>query len=169
MRGLMAWLLNVVLPGTGLIVRRREWLGFSLAMVFGICGNVALAGWLIAPAAVPSWLTRLAFGLCVLSWLLSQLLLLRQGILLKRRASGLAALLREARTAMEARDIESAGLALESGKAMDDENVELYVLRARLCALKGDQRGERAAWRRVLKLDRHGQYHAEARRRLDEP
>lgn len=163
----MAWLLNVVLPGTGLILRRREWLGFSLAVLFGICGNVALAGWLIAPAAVPGWLTRLAFELCGGVWLLSQVLLLRQGILLKRRAAGLDALLTEARSALAAGDAESAALALDSGTTVDDESVDLYVLRARLCESKGDERGRRAAWRRVVKLDRRGEHAAEARRALD--
>jgi hypothetical protein len=165
-REVMAWLLNVVLPGTGLIIRRREWLGFCLAMLFGICGNVALAGWLIAPAAVPSWLSWLAFGAAGVAWLLSQLLLLRQGICLKRRDSTLAELLREARSALEAGDIDRGRLALESGTAMDDENVEVCVLMARLCALQDDRGGVRTAWRRVLKLDRRGPYLAEARRAL---
>jgi len=162
----MAWLLNVVLPGTGLIIRRREWLGFSLAMVFGVCGNVALAGWLIAPVAVPFWLTWLAGGLCALSWLLAQLLMQRQVVLLRRRAGGIVALLREAQAAIEVGDLKSASLALERGAAMDDENVELYVLRARLCALEEDVKGERAAWRRVVKLDRQRRYGNEARRAL---
>ena len=43
----MALLLNLILSGSGLILRRREWLGLSMAMIFAICGNVAIAGWLI--------------------------------------------------------------------------------------------------------------------------
>lgn len=163
----MAWLFNVVLPGSGLIIRRREWLGFSLAVVFGLCGNVALAGWLIAPAAVPFWLTMLAVGLSGLSWVASQLLLHRQVVSLRRRAMGLGVLLREARSALEAGDTKSAHLALESGAALDDENVELHVLRARLCALEHDHTGASAAWRHVLKLDRRGPNGREARRALD--
>lgn len=89
---MMAWLLNVIVPGTGLIVRRREWLGFSLALVFGICGNVALAGWLIAPAAVPRWLVHVAAGLCGLSWLLSQWLMLRLDHIHKYRTEAQQAL-----------------------------------------------------------------------------
>ena len=42
-------LLNILLPGTGLIVRRREWLGLSLVMLYGICANVALADrWIVS-------------------------------------------------------------------------------------------------------------------------
>jgi hypothetical protein len=164
---MMAWLLNVIVPGAGLIVRRREWLGFSLALVFGICGNVALAGWLIAPAAVPGWLVQVAAGLCGLSWLLSQWLMLRQGILLERHAAGLAALLQDARSALESGDTASARLALDSAAAMDDERAEFHVLRARLCDLDGDGQGMRAAWRHVLRLDHDHKYRAEAQRALE--
>lgn len=75
-----SWLLNIILPGAGLIVARREWLGFLSATVFGICGNVALAGWLIAPAALPLWLTRLATVMTLLAWIGAQVLLKRQSI-----------------------------------------------------------------------------------------
>ncbi len=75
---MIPWLINFLLPGTGLILVRREWLGFLLAIVFGICGNVALAGWFIAPSAVPLWLTRIAESMTVLAWLVSQILLKRQ-------------------------------------------------------------------------------------------
>jgi len=70
-------LLNILLPGTGLILTGREWLGFLLAIVFGICGNVALAGWLIAPAAIPIWLTRIAAFMTFLAWVCAQVLLKR--------------------------------------------------------------------------------------------
>ena len=72
-----SWLLNVILPGAGLILARREWLGFLLAIVFGICGNVALAGWLIAPAAIPPWLAGLATIMALLSWIVAQVMLRR--------------------------------------------------------------------------------------------
>lgn len=84
-----AWILNILLPGTGLILSRREWQGFSLVLLFGVCGNVALAGWLIAPAAIPRWLTWLAMVISVLSWIASQTLYHRQVQLLRHCASGL--------------------------------------------------------------------------------
>jgi hypothetical protein len=70
-------LLNLFLPGTGLILARREWLGFLLAIVFGICGNVALAGWFVAPAAIPPWLAGIATVLAFLFWTLAQIMLRR--------------------------------------------------------------------------------------------
>jgi len=93
----MVRVLNIIIPGTGLIFRRREWLGFSLALIFGICGNLALAGWLIAPVAMPGWLVWLASVLAGSSWVLAQVLFRRQGIAMRG--------LLEAASASEAGDI----------------------------------------------------------------
>ena len=158
----MALFLNLILSGSGLILRRREWLGLSMAMIFAICGHVAIAGWLIAPEAVPHWLTRLAVLLGVLTWVLSQFLFYRQGRILARMKLGLASLLSEARRALENDDLTSARRALDNGVMLDDENVELHAMRARLSVMEGDDRGMQAEWRRVLELDRGGRYHADA-------
>ncbi|MEK6644102.1 MAG: hypothetical protein AABZ08_09345 [Planctomycetota bacterium] len=80
----MLQFLNILIPGAGLIVRCREWLGFSLSLIFAMCGNVAIAGWLIAPNALPSWLTWLAAALTILAWLLAQVLFWKQGQALSR-------------------------------------------------------------------------------------
>ncbi len=75
-----ALILNLLLPGTGLILRRREWLGLALSLLFGICCNVALAGRLIAPAAIPGWLTMLAIVMAAATWLWGQVLFKRCGV-----------------------------------------------------------------------------------------
>ncbi len=162
----MAWLLNVLLPGAGLIIRRREWLGFSLALVFGINGNVVLAGRLIAPAAIPAWLTLIATGLTCVSWVSAQVLLRRQNLLLAHRAEGVSVALREVTSALAYDDRAAARLALESGFAMDDENAELHMLRARLCEMEGDDDGMRAACHGVLKFGRDGPHGEQASRLL---
>jgi len=68
----MGTLINLLIPGTGLILLGREWLGALLAVVFGICGQIALAGWLIAPAAVPRGLVVVAVIVAGLTWIASQ-------------------------------------------------------------------------------------------------
>ncbi|MCG8404959.1 MAG: hypothetical protein MI923_07165 [Phycisphaerales bacterium] len=160
---LMAWLLNVLLPGAGLILRRREWLGLSMAVLFAICGHIVIAGFLIAPETIPSWLVRLAVSLVVLAWCLSQYLCYRQGLIFARTRRGLSNLLSEAHAAMKANDLAAAERALDSGLALDDEEVELHVLRARMFGLTGDRPAMLNEWRRVLKLDRHKRYRDEAR------
>ncbi len=163
---LMVWLLNVIFPGAGLIVRRREWLGLSLAAVFAICGNLVIAALLIAPLAIPRWLTVPAVSLGAASWILAQYLCHRQGRILARTARGLADLLSKARVAMEESDWEGAHDALQSGMALDDENVEVHVGMARHHKRLGEHEAMRTAWRRVLSLDRRKQFLAEAREGL---
>ncbi len=162
----MVWLLNVIIPGAGLIIRRREWLGLALAVVFAICGNVAIAALLIAPAAVPRWLTIPAISLGAASWILAQYLCHRQGRILARTARGLADLLARARDAIDESDWAQAHDALQSGMALDDENVEVHVRMARLHDRLGEHEAMRAEWRRVLVLDRGKQFLAEARKSL---
>jgi hypothetical protein len=134
-------LLNLILPGTGLILLRREWLGFCLAMVFGISGNIALAGWLIAPLAVPPALTTLALLLAIMSWLAAQLLLHREIAEARRQSAQLQVLLQGARASLGRGDLEAARLELEGSLALDAENAEVYWLRAQLCRLSDDERG----------------------------
>ncbi len=162
----MIWILNLVLPGTGLIVRRREWLGLSMAAVFAICGNVAIAGKLIAPEAVPTGLTVLAILLAALSWVLSQVLFYRQGLKLARTQRVLDQLLADARAALESNDAAAAHHALDGAIALDDENVELHAMTARLSEKEGADQAARAAWRRVLKLERQGPHARDAREAL---
>lgn len=78
MRSPLSYLLNILIPGTGLIMREREWLGFLLALLFGACANVAIAGRLIAPDAIPPWLTIIAMIMGGFAWILAQALLWRQ-------------------------------------------------------------------------------------------
>ncbi|MFQ5422379.1 MAG: hypothetical protein ACE5F9_00195 [Phycisphaerae bacterium] len=124
----MAFFLNMLLPGTGLIVLRREWLGFCLVVLFGMCGHVAVAGWLIAPETIPTRWSGLALALAISAWILAQWLYRRQKLFLKQRAAGLDILLREARSALQSCDLATARRALESGLALDDERAELQDL-----------------------------------------
>lgn len=158
----MALFLNLVLSGSGLILRRREWLGMSMAMMFAVCGHVAIAGWLIAPEAVPHWLTRFAVVLGAVTWVLSQYLFYRQGRILARMKQALASLLSEAGRAMANADLASARRALDNGVVVDEENAELHAMRAQLSAMEGDDRSVQTEWRRVLELDREGRYKAAA-------
>jgi hypothetical protein len=162
----MACLLNILIPGLGLIVRRREWLGFALAVVFGICCNVALAGRLIAPVAIPSWLTHSATAFAVFTWFSGQVLFRHEVVLQRRRAGGVAVLVESARNALDAGDTERARRCLEAGASLDDEHLELHLLLARLRTVVGDQGGARRAWRRVRKLDCQGRFREEAEQGL---
>lgn len=97
-----------MLPGTGLILRHREWLGLCVALVFGITVIVGLAGGLVAPEAVPHWVTILATTLAASTWMLAQLLLLRQNQIDGRCDDSWTQLLNEAVSALERQDVSAA-------------------------------------------------------------
>ena len=44
MRKAIAIWMNLLVPGTGLILLRREWLGLAMAMLFCVCAQVGLWG-----------------------------------------------------------------------------------------------------------------------------
>lgn len=127
----MVWMLNVIVPGSGLVLRRREWLGLLLSLVFAICANLAVAGWLVAPAAVPRWLTILAALLAVGSWLFAQYLYWAQGAVEVRRAQTVAGLLTEARSSLLRHDFDAADRELAAAAELDADNHELADLRSR--------------------------------------
>lgn len=74
----MALFLNLLIPGAGLIFRGRHWLGLTLAMLFGVSINTAIAGWLVAPVAIPRFYSWTATILSATTWVLAQALLLRR-------------------------------------------------------------------------------------------
>lgn len=124
----MARIFNLILPGSGLILLRKEWFGLSVALLFSICGNIAIAGALIAPEAIPTWLTAVAACLTVIVWLFSQFACRRQSrhwIEMRRR---LAELLAEAKAATERGDAEAAQRALDSAAMLDCDKSELRSL-----------------------------------------
>ncbi len=132
----MSWVLNILVPGVGLILRRREWLGLTLALLYALCGNLAIAAWLIAPDAIPAWLAMLATLLTGLSWLAAQGLFARHQAEMRRRARALATLLQEARQSLGANRLDVARVALESALEIDGEHVDVKALWVRLCALE---------------------------------
>lgn len=113
----MKLLLNLLIPGSGLILLRREWLGFFLAVVFGLGGNIALAGWLVAPAAMPAWLTVAAFASAALTWLVSQVLFRRQCLIRSRIADDLLAPPHQACSAVKKGEIASTETYVNGGRA----------------------------------------------------
>lgn len=156
--------LNLLLPGSGLILARRPWLGFTLAMLFTGCAQVTLWGAWIAPEMVSTPLLAVAAGAAALWWIAAQGLLLRQ---LRRipsptdRLSQLATCFALADQAVvEGRFAEARG-ALDVALTVDDENPETYAKLARLTARVGRYGEARRAWRSVADLDREGRYHRE--------
>jgi len=166
MRVRSAILCNLLVPGSGLIILRREWLGVSTALLFTILAQGALLGALVLPAAVPVWLTTACFAGALLVWLGAQWRLW----VWTRTATGpaveyeVAELCRRAGEAAVRREYAEAAHILEVARTLDDENVTVNLQWAELTTLMGRFGQARRAWRRVLQLDRSGEH----RRRADE-
>lgn len=148
-------LVNLVVPGAGLIVLRREWLGFALSLLFCVLAEIGLVGWLLVPATMPGWVSGLALAGGGGVWGWSQWLLLRR----IRTSCGEAAerelqvLGRRVDEAVAANNLSEARDLLRAALTINDEHVATNVRWAELMMLM-DRCGEASnAWRRVLQLD----------------
>jgi hypothetical protein len=168
MRTRLAILCNLIVPGSGLIVLRREWLGLAAAVLFGVLGQIVLLGLLVVPAAIPGWMTTLSLSAAVFVWLGAQWQLLVR----IRTATGpsvereLTVLRRRAAEAVTRREYAEAADILRVALTLNDEDVETNIQWAELMTLTGKLRQADRTWRRVLHLDRNGQHHRRAREAL---
>jgi tetratricopeptide (TPR) repeat protein len=157
----LTWtIVNLLVPGTGLIVVRREWLGLSIALLYTVLAQIGLVGILIAPLLVPQWLVISALGGAATVWLASQWLFLQRLARIRDATSAeeLASLRERAQAAMESSDYQAALRLLNLAGELDDEDLETAVARANLLTLLGRFREARSTWHRVRRLDRRGQY-----------
>jgi len=159
-----ALLLNVLAPGSGMIVLRQERLGVALGSGFGLGALLLIWGWWIVPGAVPRNVAMLGGALAVACFLAAQFL----GWWRARRAFGSRARHEVARcrdaarqAIAEARYQEAAAL-LRSAVALDDENPELRAEQARLDMLMARLDDARDAWEAVCDLDEAGEFRSEA-------
>jgi len=156
--------LNVVIPGSGLVLVRRERWGTVLAFLFCALGQVALFGGWITPASIPWSMTVLAGAGAGATWLIAQLVLWSR--LSALRAPDLSeqkhTLIQLATEAIDDGIYVNARLALESALALDDEDVTANAAWARLMTLMGRFGDARWAWKRVEQLDRNGRYGRQA-------
>jgi len=164
-----ARILNLLVPGAGLILLRREWLGLSLAVAFTVLAQIAILGWWIVPLDFPDALTWGAGIGAALTWGHAQWLLHCRATLVGAPAfiSQLADLRQRAEDALRRGDHAEAQRMLWIALRADDEDVELAVLWAQLMAAKGDRAGARRGWRRVLALATAGEHRRAARQALD--
>ena len=161
--------LNFILPGSGLILAQREWLGFMLAVVFTTGAQITVFGTWIAPEAVAGWLTAAGAGLAAAIWVAGQCLLRnsirsRTGQAREDQISTCFALADEA---IKLGRYDEACGAIDVAMTVDDENPETYARLARLSALIGEYDGARKAWHKVAELDRRSVFRWEMADALD--
>lgn len=151
----VARIVNLLVPGSGMILLRREWLGITLAALFTVVAQIAILGYWVVPLDIPRWLTTTGAVVTIAVWLLAQWLVWRRAGLLSAPAlaSELVELRQRAADALARNDHAEAHRVLLVTLSVDDEDVESAVLWARLMTAMGREDEARRGWRRVLALD----------------
>jgi hypothetical protein len=160
MRARAAIALNLLLPGSGLILLRREWLGAAVAVLFGLLTEVGIWGCLIAPAAVPTWVVTASLVAAGVLWLGAQVLLRRQLATFETPAvrRELEHLRRQAAQLLAAGDTDQALDTLAVALALNDEDLESLVQQAELLTRLGRTHDAQRVWRQIRQLDRTHRY-----------
>ena len=154
MRKWVATVLNVIVPGSGLILLRRAGLGVVLAAVFGLCVQVALWGRWIVPAVVPGWLTASAGAGAGMAWLIAQGALIAQLRLAfrpgaERELVHVCQLIEQAAARGAYQDAEE---LLHIALALNDEDARVNRLWAEVMTALGRFHHARRAWTRVAQV-----------------
>lgn len=166
-----ARILNLIVPGAGLIALRREWLGLAVAMLFAVLAQIALLGWLVIPVTISRWVSIGAGIAAAGVWWWGQWLTLQR---IRQAASPeiereLAALADRARIAIREGNTDEARHLLQTALAINDEDVPANACWAELMTEMGSHSEACRAWRRVLALARDSETRSHARRALRAP
>ncbi len=158
-------LVNLVIPGGGLVLRGAVVAGVMIGVVFALCANLALWATLLIPDDFSPWKSGLAIGLAGGTYVGAQIRL-RYTVRRQEREAGAGqrrAALEAVRQHLERKDYAAAWEAIRPVLGC----VESDLLVARRCAqiLSGLNKIEAAweAWGRVRRLDRHQIYREETR------
>lgn len=164
-----AIVINLLVPGTGLIALGRVWLGVAVALWFGLGAEVAICGTVLAPMSFPPWVTVTGGGLAVAAWLAGQGLLIGRVRFLRdpNLPTELKALRELAEQALARGDLAAARSSLVVALSIDDADVPTRILWARLLSRKGSAARARRAWLEAQQLDTQQIYSAEIRQALE--
>jgi hypothetical protein len=162
-RFLQTAVMNLIVPGTGLMMLGRAWLGLALAVWYALAAEVAIAGLLIAPAVVQRWSALTAGGFALAAWIVAQGLLVSRIRFLLDPAlpRELAILRRLAQGCLVHKKWKTARSALLLALSIDDGDAETRLLWARLMTETAGGRRARTAWQAAARFDRQGRFNTE--------
>ncbi|MBL8880970.1 MAG: hypothetical protein JNG88_17790 [Phycisphaerales bacterium] len=155
---------NWWLPGVGLIIAHRMWLGLAIAVLFTLLANFMIWGALVVPESMPRTLLAVAGALLIAIYGGAQFLLARDLHLRQAAAARIerARALRELQQHVASGEIEQALACVDQlhSHAEGDLLVAFHIAQT-LTAAEDAPRGIEA-WLRVRRLDAQAIYRREA-------
>lgn len=147
--------LNVLAPGAGLVLLRRDWLGLSICLLFGLLAQLALWGLFIVPASVPGAVSAAAAVGALLIWGWAQWLVVGRARLVLGPVAkeAIEVLLARASEAMEKGEYQRCRHLVRLARSIDDGDAEVQHVWAHLLTVTGQFRDARRAWERLLLLE----------------
>jgi hypothetical protein len=166
---LTSLVLNLLVPGTGLIVLGRPWMGLALTGCFLLGAEVGILALLVVPAVLPFPVAVLGLAWAATVWFMGQILLIRRVRLLRSAElpRQMAILRRLTGWALNRGDYAAARSAIAIALSLDDSDPACQILRARLLSLTGKPASARRAWLLARRLDLRQEHEAEIDRHLD--
>lgn len=158
-----ARIVNLLIPGGGLILVGSTASGMLVALLFTAAANLGLAAILLFPDDVsPTW-RGLGLGVAIGTYFGAQLRY-AQSVRDQRRRSAAELrqiALRDVYTALREGRVEEAWRALQPLAEQAEDDLVLAYRLAQVLTARGDGPEALAAWRRVRRLDRHRIYRQE--------
>jgi hypothetical protein len=161
-------LMNLLVPGSGLMALGRPWLGLALAVWYAMSAEALIAAKLIAPGSLPAWTAAVGGGLAALAWIIAQGLLGERIRFLMdvHLPTELAMVRKMAEDALQRADYRAARSALRVALTMDDSDVMTRILWARLMSVRATRFRARRAWIEAARLDQRREFTTEIRAAL---
>lgn len=155
----VGWLVNVLVPGGGVILIGGVVPGLLVGALFAVQANLLLAGLFIVPDELPQPGFGVVAVLAVLTYATAQAWYARE---LRRGRALLHDLRRrcvaEAQRRLAAGDADGAHAALARVASAAEYDLLVAVRVAQVLTARGEVEAARAAWARVRRLDRHRIY-----------
>ncbi|NOX57505.1 MAG: hypothetical protein GXP29_01435 [Planctomycetes bacterium] len=169
-RSSVAMFSNVIVPGSGMVLLRREWSGLAVSVLFAVFAQILIFSKWITPLDVPGWASSVALGGACVVWAGSQWLVVRRirAIRAPELAVELDHLRQQSIVAMEAGDFAEAHRELLVALSVNDEDAATWLLWSRLMRKMNKPRAARLGCRRVLQLSNNEQDRKAAREGLRE-
>ena len=162
--------MNLVLPGGGVALAGRPWLGLLIGVLFAAVANIVVAAVFLFPDDLSAGTRALAIGLGAGAYVGAQLRLEAALRVTQRQRDSAARdiALRAAWIALEAGDAAAALAALRPFAARTAHDLLLAYRLAQTLTLTRDVPAAMDAWEIVGRLDRHSLYRDVRRRSVSE-